>query len=146
MTAQSAILPVYIHLPVGATPPQVDRSPNRTVVIIEQDVTAEWQAEVSKWIVDSGCLYMMAWGQDCLSWDDSVDYANLDEFDYGDIPDDRFVMTTWHNNEPIEEVFWYCRYAAHHSEMDLPNVYIIHIAPASRKEAMLKAYWTELDD
>jgi hypothetical protein len=143
---QSEVPPVYIHLPAGSHPPEIKRSPNRTVVVIEQEVSPEWQAQVSKWIVDSGCLFMMAWDKDCSSWDDSVDYANLEEFDYGEIPDDRFVMTTWHDNEPIEDAFWFCRYCAFHPEIELMNAYIVHISDAPREEELLHAYWTELPE
>jgi hypothetical protein len=89
---------------------------------------------------------MMAWGKNCSSWDDSVDHANLEEFNYGEIPDDRFVMTTWHDDEPIQETFWLCRYGAFHPEKDLLSAQIIHISEASREKEMLDAYWTELDE
>jgi hypothetical protein len=140
---QSEVSPMYIHLPAGTRPPEIKKSPNRIVVVIEQDVSPDWQAQVSKWIVDSGCLFMMAWGQVCSSWDDSVDHANLEDFNYGEIPDDRFVLTTWHDNEPIEDVFWFCRYAAFHPEKELLSAYILHISDAAREQEMLHAYWTE---
>lgn len=143
---QSEIPPVYIHLPVGSCPPEIGRGPNRTVVVVEQEVPPEWQAQVSRWIVDAGCLFMMAWGENCSSWDDSVDHANLDDFNYDDIPDDRFVMTSWHDNEPIEDVFWFCRYTAFHPEIELPSAYIVHISDAPREKELLEAYWTELPE
>jgi hypothetical protein len=136
--------PVYIHLPAGAEPPTIASQPCRIVVIIEQDVTIEWQAQVSKWIVDTGCLYMMAWGKNCSSWDDSVDYANLEDHNFGEIPEDKFVMTTWHENEPLEEVFWYCRYVAHDPTIELLNVFILHISAQPKEAELLSRYWTEL--
>ena len=143
---QSEVSPIYIHLPAGSCPPKIKSGPNRIVVVIEQDVISEWQAKVSKWIVDSGCLFMMAWGKDCSSWDDSVDHANLEDFDYGEIPGDRFVMTTWHDSEPIEDAFWFCRYTAFHPEIELQGAYIVHISDAPREKELLQAYWTELPE
>jgi hypothetical protein len=143
---QSQVSPIYIHLPVGSCPPRMESSPNRTVVVIEQDVSPEWQAQISRWIVGSGCLFMMAWGKDCSSWDDSVDHANLEDFNYGEIPDDRFVMTTWHDDEPIEEAFWFCRYTAFHPDVELPYAYIVDISPAPRGDELLAMYWTDLAD
>ena len=38
----------------------------------------------------------------------NVYHAILTEFDYGDIPDDRFVMTTWHSKQSLSDTFWDC--------------------------------------
>lgn len=138
--------PVYIHLPAGAEPPTIAPQPCRIVVVVEQEVSSEWQAQISKWIVDTGCLYMMAWGKNCSSWDDSVDYANLEDHNFGDIPEDKFVMTTWHEDEPVEEAFWYCRYVAHDPTIALPNVFILHISAHPKEAELLSSYWKELDE
>jgi hypothetical protein len=96
----------YLRLePNADIPPYDGPKPFAAIVAIEADVTREWQWQVSRWLVDTGCLYMLAWGRDCSSWDDSVDYANLETFSYGDIPEERSVMTTWHENETLSEVF-----------------------------------------
>jgi hypothetical protein len=63
----------YIHLLPNSEPPEIASAPTRMVVVIATDVSQAWQAEISKWIVRSGVLYMMAWGHNCSSWDDSVD-------------------------------------------------------------------------
>ena len=132
--------PVYIHLPPGSEPPTIEHMPCRMVVVVEAEVSAEWQSKISDWIVESGCLFMMAWGKDCSSWDDSVDHANLAVFDYGDIPDDRFVMTTWHDDKPLAETFWFCKYAAHHPDVALPTACIVHISTDAHREKMVAAY------
>ena len=133
----------YIHLPAGIKLPETERCPRRVVVLIEQNVTDDWQNEVSDWIVESGCLCMMAWGTECSSWDDSVDYAMLDKFNYKDIPEDNFIMTSWHNDEPISEVFFYNRVCASHPTIELPLVTILHIAENERREEILKIYEQE---
>jgi hypothetical protein len=130
----------YLHLPPDCPPPQLRGAPFRAVVVIEAQVTPEWRASISKWLVESGCLYMMAWGTDCSLWDDSVDYANLDKLECGDIPDDSFVMTTWHPSEPLEEVFWFCEYTARHSTVDLDRKILIHISIVERDAELLDAY------
>jgi hypothetical protein len=83
---------------------------------------------------------MMAWGKECSSWDTAVDIANIEEFSSSDIPEDRFVMTTWHNEEPLEEVFWFCKNCADHPTTSLPDVIILHISSEPDKETFLKAY------
>ena len=90
--------PQYIRLN-GADPfPELSSlAPFKAILVIEERPSAEWQCSVSEWLVRQGCLYMMAWGTDCSSWDDTVDDANLARFDYEDIPDDKLVITTWHD-------------------------------------------------
>jgi hypothetical protein len=133
-------VPEYIHLPPGHPPPEIGRGPFRAVVVIEAPVVTEWRALVSDWLAESGCLYMMAWGADCSLWDDSVDFANLDAFEYGDIPDDRFIMTSWHEKEPLADVFWFCEHAAQHPTVDLERTVLVHIAMTGRQAELLADY------
>ncbi len=135
----------YVHLPSESALPKMKSLPRRVVVLVEQTVSDSWQDEVSNWIVDSGCLSMMAWGINCSSWDDSVDHANLRRFDYDfdKIPDEEFVLTTWHNDEPMSEVFFYCLMCAFHPTIELPLVTILHIAKNERREEVLKIYHQE---
>jgi len=96
----------YLRLePNSVLSPYDGLRPFAAIIAIESEVAPEWQWQVSKWLVESGCLYMLAWGRDCSSWDDSVDYANLEAFNYGDIPEEHDVITTWHDHQTLSEVF-----------------------------------------
>jgi len=108
--------------------------------VLEQAVSNDWQSRVSEWLVNSGCLYMMAWGVECSSWDDSVDWANQSVVGLDDVPEDRFVMTTWHDNEPLAETFWFAGFSAHHPTVTLEHIAIIDIGPTNREREMLQAY------
>jgi hypothetical protein len=131
----------YVQLVPGASlPPVTESIPCRAVVIVEGDVTPEWQASVSEWLVQSGCLYMMAWGKSCSSWDDSVDQANLKEFAFGEIPESKFVMTTWHANNPLHEVFWFSKNNAVHPSVDLERSLLVHISSLNKCSELLRAY------
>jgi hypothetical protein len=131
----------YVHLPPEAHLPSIgEAGPFRAVLVLEQAVADDWQSRVSEWLVKSGCLYMVAWGVECSSWDDSVDGANLSVVGLEDIPDDRFVMTTWHDNEPLTETFWFAGFTAHHPTVPLEHVAIIDIGPRNRESEMLQAY------
>lgn len=50
---------------------------------------------------------MLAWGANASSWDDSVDIAFMNTDHNFNPPDDRHVMTTWHDNETIHDVVWF---------------------------------------
>lgn len=130
----------YLHLKPGQTPPEAGVGPFKTVVVIDAPVTREWRHLISAWLVRSGCLYMMAWGPDCSLWDDSVDHANFVEFDYGDIPDDKFVLTTWHDGEPLSEAFWFAARTAHHPDVKLKRTLIVDISQGDRRRQLLAEY------
>ena len=127
--------------PNGPLPTLKVDGPFAAVLVIEAAVVPEWQNRASRWLVDSGCLYMMAWGQDCSSWDHSVDDANLSAFDYGEIPDEAWVVTTWHNEEPLDEVFWFASHCAHHpTGIEIPTTLILDIGSHDRSDAIITQF------
>lgn len=129
-----------MHLAAGAAlPPVRPQEPFRAVVIVEQDVQDEWRNAVSAWLVDSGCLYMIAWGRECSAWDDAVDWANLEAHNFGDIPEDALVMTSWHDNERLAEALWFAGQVAQHSEVELTDTLIVHVSPSPEPERLLIA-------
>jgi len=119
----------YLRLEPGAVLPPLDQQrPFLALVLIRAEVTPDWQWAVSKWLVDSGCLNMAAWGIACSSWDDSVDYANMEAFSYGDIPEDRFVMTSWHESDTLDEVMEFVKHSPVHPSIELSEALILDIS------------------
>nr|CAS02490.1 putative integron gene cassette protein [uncultured bacterium] len=132
--------PQYLHLAPGTAPPALVQQPTRVVVVLDQPVEPEWQHLASRWLIEAGCLYMLAWGPSYSSWDDSVDLANLEAFDYTDIPEESDAMTTWHADEPVEECMWFAKNCAMHSVAHLERTIILHIGPAAREHELVGAY------
>jgi hypothetical protein len=132
--------PRYLHLRPGQRPPELEARPFRAILLAEQSVEDAWLHEIAAWIVERGSLYVIAWGMDCEKWHDSVDWAVLEDFDYGDIPDERFVMTTWHDEEPLSEAFWFAGHCATHPDVELEETIILHIAAEAREDAVLRDY------
>jgi hypothetical protein len=114
--------------------------PFRALIVSEAEVTQEWCNSVAEWLVKSGCLYVVAWGTECEKWHDTVDYCLLEEFDYGDIPDDRFIMTTWHADEPLSEAMWFAGQCAYHPDIELANTLVLHVSNQAREADLLGAY------
>ena len=84
---------------------------------------------------------MMAWGNDCSLWDDSVDVANLNAYNYEDIPDDKSIVTTWHDNEPLSDVFWSANKSLFdHSSISLDHLVILDIANESREKKIRRLF------
>lgn len=131
---------IYLRVPPEGELPSLSACPTRAVVIADAKCSPGWQDQVSEWLLRVGCLYMLAWGPDCSSWDDSVDEANLREFEYGHIPEDRFVMTTWHANEPLREVFWFSKNCASHPSVSLQRTVLFHISAEDRAREFLDLY------
>ena len=133
-------VPQYIHLVPGSLPPALQNQPTRTLVVLDQLVDPEWQHSVSRWLLQTGCLYMLAWGAGCSSWDDSVDLANLEIFDYGEIPEGSDALTTWHADEPLAECLWFVKNSAVHPTVELERTVIVHIGQVARQGTLLAAY------
>jgi hypothetical protein len=114
--------------------------PCKVVVIAEMAVDADQQSRISQWLVDSGCLYMMAWGSDSTSWEESVQLANRKAFDTPEIPDQSLIITTGHEEEPLKDVFWFGKYTATHACFKLENLLILHLANIERELELSAEY------
>ena len=134
------MIPRYLHLQPELTPQPLEAAPFRAVIVSDEAVSEGWLHQVAEWIVASGCLYVIAWGVDCEKWHDSVDWAILEVFEFGEIPDERFVMTTWHDEEPASEAYWFAGNCAYHPVVKLNETIILHIAKESRSSELLQAY------
>jgi len=131
----------YLQISDQAQPGGVSiQSPFKALLIAEDTAPGEFKAELSRWLVAAGCLYMMAWGEDCRAWQDAVNLANLQAYDFGVIPDDALVITTSHPDEPLSDMFWFAKYTAMHPCTPLDNVVQLHLS-ADRREVELTAQY-----
>ena len=130
----TAVPAKYLRISEGGELPSIDHlGPFRAVVILDDEYSDNWQDIVSRWMVDAGCLYMMAWGPNCSSWDDSVDYAQIQKFLPDEAPEEQFVMTTWHNDESLEEVFWFAQTCAYDPYDLIKNTLVVHVGRRDRE-------------
>jgi hypothetical protein len=133
--------PRYLHLRPGDAPPGLASTAYyKAVVVVDSEVTPEWQAQISNWLVRSGCLYMMAWGRKCSEWDDSVDVASLHMHGNDEVFDEDLVMTTWHEDESLEDTFWFAERCAWHPTSVFEYTLVVHIALENRESEILKIY------
>ncbi|WP_425511283.1 DUF7684 family protein [Pseudomarimonas salicorniae] len=131
---------MYLSIKPGESPPALAAEPSRVIVVLDTEVSPEWQSTVSEWLVSVGCLYMLAWGARCSSWDDSVDHANLEAVGFEAIPEGADVMTTWHENESLQEVMWFAKSCAFHSSVDLTRTIILHVGESPREQELCAIY------
>ena len=132
---------IYLQLPAECNPPDFSHlNPFKCVVIIEDPVTNEWRKLISDWLVDCGCKYMMAWGSDCSLWDDAVDFACIEKHNYETTPNNEIVMTTWHENSTLEEVFFYAKNFASHEHHTFENFLVLHISAVNKENVLKKTF------
>ena len=131
----------YLQLPPGSEAPALEHlSPFLAIVLAEEEVTELWQAEISRWLVASGCRYLLAWGRDCEAWHDMVEDAALKAFDYEDVPEEHKVIATWHEDEDREEVFWFAKHRASHPGHSFKATVILDISARNRKDEIEAEY------
>ncbi len=114
--------------------------PFLAILVSEEHFDPAWRESVSKWLVKSGCIYMMAWGIDCNEWDTSVDLANIEQFNFGEIPEDELVITTWHETESLSDVFWQAKNSVEHACVEFSNSVILHISNENKEQEFLALY------
>ena len=107
-------------------------APFKAVISIEEPAVELRQAEISAWLVEMGCRYVMTRGESCDSWRDSVRQANLEVFDIDTMDAKDFVMTTGHRYESLKAVFWYAKKFAKHPEVELKECVVLHLNNGDR--------------
>jgi len=131
----------YLHLrPHEDLPPLGQFPPFLAVLIVEAVCEESWRWELCRALAASDCRYLLAWGEYCADWAESADDAHLEAFDYDEIPTDRLLMTTSHEEEELEEVFWFARHRARHPALQLAHTVILHVGERGRKDALEALY------
>jgi hypothetical protein len=119
--------------------PDLHLPPFIAIVLVEDEVLETWQWDASRWLVESGCRYLLAWGKDCAAWNEAVDEAFQESVDYEDVAPERQVSTACFEDEDMDEVFWFARHRAAHPGA-LNATLILHIAAAPRKDEIEALY------
>lgn len=131
----------YLHIRPHEDLPPIDRYPPFLAVLVVDAVCDEmWRWDACRWLAASQCRYLAAWGEACEDWAESALDAQLEAFDYEDIPAEKLLMTTSHEDEDLEEVFWFARHKARHPALQLGQAVIIHIAERGRKQELEALY------
>jgi hypothetical protein len=77
------------------------------IAVYENGVTNDSRNAISHALIEQGCRYGVCFGFECSLWDDAIDWAFIaTDPDYSP-PDERFVMTSWHEGESLEATIFY---------------------------------------
>ena len=74
------------------------------LVVADATITNDERDALSEEIVQQGCRYAVCTGSQCSKWDDSIDIAFIASDPNFSPPEERFIMTTWHENESMEDI------------------------------------------
>lgn len=131
----------YLHLTPDSDFPALEGlSQFKAVLVVEADVAEMTMWETSRALVAAGCAYALAWGKECEQWHDAIDDAYLEATNYEDVPEEQHVVTTWHEDEELSEVFWFAQHRAVHPAHELRETLILHIADTPRREELEAEY------
>jgi hypothetical protein len=123
----------YFQLIEGGTLPSVEHfAPFKAVLAIEDPISPARQQEVSDWLVEMGCKYVMVCGNDGDSWQETIRRANLEQVSLDDMQPADFVMITPHPHEKLRNVFWHASKVARHSHVKMENILTFHFAEKNR--------------
>ena len=115
--------------------------------IHDTTVTPEEQRALSEQIVASGCRFAVCAGYRCSTWDDSIDLAYLATDATFEPPDETFVMTTWHENDSLDDIVLYGLAFTSFDDHDFRRYLIQSIGSRSGftqdLEAAIKAVWSD---
>lgn len=126
--------------PDSALPALDGLSHFKAVLVIEAEVADMTMWDTSRALVEAGCAYALAWGEQCEAWREAIEDASLEASDYADVPDEQLVVTTAHEDEELSEAFWFAKHRAVHPAHELRQTLILHIADAPRREDIEAEY------
>lgn len=102
------------------------------MVYLNQDTTKEEMILVANWLISSGCRYVVCGGNNCELLHDIIDETsvikNIDE------NKDELVMTTGHENEPVEEVVWFWLNLTNFDDINFENYLALVIGESKEIE------------
>ncbi|TFW16344.1 DUF7684 family protein [Duganella callida] len=131
----------YLHLTPDSELPALEGLRQfKAIIIAEAEVHETMMWDISRWLIAEGCQYALAWGKDAEAWREAIDDAALEAVNYEDIPDEQKVLITSHEDDDLDEVFWFARHRAAHPAHELQQTLILHIADAPRREEIEAEY------
>ncbi len=97
---------------ISGLPPHLNLPSQHFALLLAWDargVPNETIRGLARWLMDEGLAYLCAWGPDCKRVRHQFDLEDVGKKQVD--ADESFVVTTWHDDEPLDEVLWeflYC--------------------------------------
>ena len=104
------------------------------LVISTRSITKVQRERIASDVVASRCQYALTYGNECQMWHDAIDMAGIDAGG----PESRFLMTTWHDDEPIEDVIDYLWWNTSYDYFEAERLAIVQIGPDAKLETAIR--------
>ncbi|QJE01678.1 hypothetical protein HH212_17950 [Massilia forsythiae] len=131
----------YLHLaPDAGLPAMRDTTPFAAILVADDESAQMWQWEAARWLAASGCRLLMTWGKDCAAWSEAAEEAAEEAASYAEVTPEQVFITTSHEDDDLEEVFWFSKHRAAHPAGPLKRTLILHIADTPRRNELEAAY------
>ena len=75
------------------------------IAIDARPMSVDEVSNIANWAFDQGAVYLCVWGPDCERVHDIMDEVLADR-NFNETDED-VVMTTWHDDETLEEALWF---------------------------------------
>jgi hypothetical protein len=104
------------------------------LVITSPLVSVRQRNRITSDIVSSRCQYALTFGHDCEVWHDVIDETCV-----GDgAGEERFLMTTWHDDEPIEDVIDFLWWNTSYEEFESERLAVVIIGGDRELETAIR--------
>jgi hypothetical protein len=127
----------YEHVVLDRPITMIDALPPTPYPCLLWDTRGDWteteRAVVIKALLDSDCRYVVSGGATCERWHDEVDGAYIART-LDAKTDERFVMTSWHTDESVENVAFFFVWNSNFDEHDFRRFLVLQVGSA-RSEA-----------
>jgi hypothetical protein len=100
----------------------------------------DWRNRVADQLVADRMRYMMAGGLDGTIWDDAVDWADIGRFPDFVTPDEKFVMTTWHDLEALAHALWFALRNGGWDDLWFDQLLVLWVGPLDQRWNQIEAF------
>ncbi len=81
-----------------------------------RQMTDELLGDFARKLLNQGCVYSCSWGPDCERVHDSFDTGDLERSNWS--AEGPIVMTTWHEDESLDEALWFSVFATSNDDFE----------------------------
>ena len=92
-------------------------------------------------LITSNCRYIVSAGVDCESFHDAADQAFIRRLSHlpEQVQDERFVMTTWHSHEPMDDTTFFFAFNTSFGDHDFHELLVLHVGGSPSDHAAVEA-------
>jgi hypothetical protein len=99
-----------------------------TVLLVAADasgIPTETISRIAERLLASGLIYVCVWGPDCERVHDIFDEVHIGD---GTVEPSFTLMSTWHDDEPLEEAIWFFIQSAFPLDTEIANTSYVAIS------------------